>query len=164
MKDTGIREACTPELLTATLDIRLAGRYSQPAMPKRILVIEDERNVRAVIQKRLEASGYQVFTAADGLDGLELARMKKPDLIVLDLMLPKLDGNSVCRELRNDPDCSKIPILMLTGRTREKEIRQGIMEGANLYMTKPFRHEQLLESISELLLNAEREAAIRSAM
>jgi DNA-binding response OmpR family regulator len=150
------------DLLMELLTFALRPATLQPDMSKRILVVDDERNIRAVLQRRLEASGYQVITSPDGLDGLELARLKKPDLIILDLMLPKLDGNSVCRELRNDPACSKIPIIMLTGRTQERDIQQGIMEGANLYITKPFQHEQLLESIADLLLAAEREAALRS--
>jgi DNA-binding response OmpR family regulator len=131
-------------------------------MPKRILVVEDEFRVQAVIKKRLESAGYQVLTAADGKEGLDLAREAKPDLIVLDLMLPKMDGYAVCRELRHDPEHEHIPILMLTARAQEGDIQRGMMTGADAYMTKPFQHSMLLDRIQEMLDKAEREAVQRA--
>jgi DNA-binding response OmpR family regulator len=133
-------------------------------LAKRILVVEDEPRVQAVIKKRLESAGYDVLTASDGLEGLETARAKKPDLIVLDLILPKLDGLVVCRDLRHDPSCQHIPILMLTARAQDSDVQRGMMDGADIYMTKPFKYTRLLSNVSDLLLKADRDKAIQSEL
>ena len=133
-------------------------------MDKRILVVEDEFRVLAVIKKRLESAGYEVLTAMDGQEGLEVAREAKPDLIVLDLMLPKMDGYAVCRELRHDTALQYTPILMLTARAQEGDIQRGMMTGADAYMTKPFQHSMLLDRIEEMLDKSARESAQRAEM
>jgi DNA-binding response OmpR family regulator len=133
-------------------------------MPKRILVVEDEHNVLAVIRRRLQAAGYEVIDARDGVEALDVARKQKLDLIVLDLMLPRLDGNAVCRELRHDPARAQVPIIMLTARTQKKEVLQGMVDGANIYMTKPFKNTQLLANIRDLLTAVDRDAAIQAEL
>lgn len=124
--------------------------------------MEDELKVLAVIRKRLESAGYGVLTATDGEEALEVAKAEKPDLILLDLMLPKVDGFAVCQELKHDPKYQHIPILMLTARDQEKDIQRGMTLGADAYMTKPFDHRMLLDRISEMLDRAERNAAIQA--
>jgi two-component system alkaline phosphatase synthesis response regulator PhoP len=124
-------------------------------MAKRVLVVEDEPRILAIVRKRLEVAGHQVITAMDGIEALQVARREKPDLIVLDLMLPKKDGYDVCVELKADPAYSPIPILMLTARTQDREINNGIACGADGYMMKPFDSKQFVARVAELLDQAE---------
>ncbi len=114
----------------------------------RILVIEDEQSLRETLAYNLKREGYDVQTAADGLEGLALARSEEPDLIVLDLMLPGMDGLEVCRVLRQE---TSVPILMLTARTEEIDRVVGLEVGADDYVTKPFGMRELLARIRALL-------------
>jgi DNA-binding response OmpR family regulator len=132
-------------------------------MPKRILVVDDESRVLAVIRRRLESVGYEVITAQDGAEGLDKARYLNPDLILLDVILPKMDGYEVCKQLKRDESLRHIPVLMLTGRSEEGDIHQGMITGADGYVTKPFQHEYLLSRIAEALDRAEQETAVRKA-
>jgi len=127
---------------------------------KRILVVEDEPRVLKVLEKRLELAGYEVISAMDGIAGLELARTGKPDLVVLDLMLPGMDGREVCWAIRHDPERSQLPILMLTVLAQDTDIYRGMVVGANAYLTKPFDSDVLLRRITDLLTQAEVEVAI----
>jgi two-component system alkaline phosphatase synthesis response regulator PhoP len=128
-------------------------------MAKRILVVDDEARVLAVIQKRLESAGYEVITALDGTEGLSKAHSENPDLIVLDLILPKLNGYQVCSILKRDVYYKHVPILMLTARSQERDVDEGIRVGADAYMTKPFKNEVLLGQIEELLAKADKKKA-----
>lgn len=125
-------------------------------MAKRILVVDDEVRVLAVIQQRLESAGYEVVTAMDGTEGYAKARSVKPDLIILDLILPNLNGYQVCSLLKRDSTYKWIPIVMLTARSQEKDIEEGMKVGADAYMTKPFDHVALLDQIARLLADAEK--------
>jgi len=118
---------------------------------KRILVVDDEAELVKAVQIRLEHEGHEVLTAHDGQEGLEKARKEKPDLIILDLMLPKMDGYKVCGLLKADTRYSKIPIIMFTARAQESDVKMGKEVGANAYITKPFEHQVLLDKIAELL-------------
>jgi DNA-binding response OmpR family regulator len=118
---------------------------------KKILVIDDEMALQMGVAIRLQASGFEVLTASDGQEGLEKARKETPDLILLDLMLPKLDGYKVCRMLKFDANYKNIPIIMLTARAQDVDKSMGAEVGVNAYMTKPFDHRELLEKIKELL-------------
>lgn len=100
---------------------------------------------------QLEGSGYEVIAAYDGQEGLDRARKDKPDLIILDLMLPKIDGYKVCRMLKFDEKYKNIPIIMFTARAQEADKKMGEEVGANAYVTKPFEADVLLAKISELL-------------
>lgn len=120
-------------------------------MPKRILVVDDEINIVMVLEARLTGSGYEVITASDGQEGLQKARAEKPDLIILDVMLPKIDGYKVCRMLKSDEVYRGIPIILLSARTQESDKEIGWQQGADRYLTKPFRPEELLQTIEELL-------------
>ncbi len=114
----------------------------------KILVVEDEVNLLELIRYNLAKEGYQVLTAKDGLVGLELARKESPDVIVLDIMLPGLDGFEVCRLLRKD---MKMPILMLTAKVDEVDKIVGLELGADDYITKPFSMRELLARIRSTL-------------
>lgn len=120
-------------------------------MGKKILIIEDEVELVEMIKMRLEASGYDVISAYDGEDGLDKARKQGPDLILLDLMLPKMDGYQVCSALKKDKNYSSIPIIMLTARAQKSEMKLGMDLGANAYITKPFEPPMLMASIKELI-------------
>lgn len=118
---------------------------------KKILIVEDERQLVEMVKMRLEASGYEVIAAYDGQEGLDLARRQRPDLIILDLMLPKMDGYKVCGLLKKDSRYVKIPILMFTARAQEEDVKLGKEMGADAYITKPFEPQVLLSKIQELV-------------
>ena len=107
-------------------------------MPKRILVVDDEVGIVEMLKMRLEANNYEVITASDGQEGLEKAKKEKPDLIILDLMLPKMDGYKVCVMLKRDQRYMKIPIIMFTARAQESDRNLGKEVGADEYIAKPF--------------------------
>ncbi len=117
----------------------------------KILVVEDERSLVEVIAYNLQREGYEVITATDGLDGLRKAQSSLPDLIVLDLMLPVMDGLQVCRELRADSRTNGILILMLTAKSEEVDEIVGFSMGADDYVTKPFKVKPLIHRIKALL-------------
>jgi DNA-binding response OmpR family regulator len=116
--------------------------------PDKILVVEDDLTLLEALEYNLAGEGYQVITAIDGLAALEVARERQPDLIVLDLMLPRLDGFEVCRILRRE---SSVPILMLTARADEVDRVVGLEVGADDYLTKPFSMRELLARVKALL-------------
>lgn len=118
---------------------------------KRILVVDDEPDLVETLSFRLEASGYEVIKADDGQKGLDKARSEKPDLIILDLMLPKLDGYKVCRMLKFDEVYKNIPIILFTARAQEQDKKMGQDVGADGYITKPFEPQVLLAKIQELI-------------
>ena len=120
-------------------------------MAKRVLLVDDEPNIVLLIEARLRANGYDVVSAVDGLMALEMVKKEKPDLIILDLMLPKMDGYKVCGLLKKDLRYSKIPILLFTARAQEADVRLGQEVGADAYLTKPFEPKTLLSKIQELL-------------
>ena len=120
-----------------------------------ILLVEDESDLRETLSFNLKAQGYEVITAADGRDGLEKARSLSPDLIILDLMLPVLDGLSLVRAVRQDSD---VPVLMLTARTSEMDKIVGLESGADDYLTKPFSLGELLARVRALLRRTQRSA------
>jgi len=114
----------------------------------KIVVIDDERSVRDVVRAYLEKDGFTVFVAADGRDGLELAERHQPDLIVLDLMLPDVSGEEICRDIRARSD---VPILMLTAKASEDERVDGLLLGADDYLVKPFSPRELVARVRAVL-------------
>ena len=117
-------------------------------MAHTVLVVEDEPNLLAALEYTLEQEGYEVLTAIDGESGLQLARARKPDILILDVMLPSLDGFEICRIIRRE---SNIPILMLTARGEEVDRVVGLELGADDYVTKPFSMRELLARVRSLL-------------
>jgi len=118
---------------------------------KRILVVDDEVDLVETIRFALELDGYDVLVAYNGEEALNQARKENPDLILLDLMLPKLDGYKVCRLLKFDERYKHIPILMLTAKTQEKDRVIGMETGANEYITKPFEMDDLMKKVKNYL-------------
>jgi DNA-binding response OmpR family regulator len=119
---------------------------------KKILVVDDEEDIVATIKMRLEASGFEVITASDGNTAYEKAKAESPDLIILDLMLPGMDGYQVCRLLKFDDYYKRIPIIMLTAQGQKEDREWGQKVGADLYLTKPFEPKELVEKIREFLV------------
>jgi DNA-binding response OmpR family regulator len=118
----------------------------------RVLIVEDEDTLRDTLRYNFEREGYQVSVAADGAEALELAGREKPDAVVLDLMLPRIDGFDVCRRLRRD---STVPILMLTAKDDEVDKIVGLELGADDYLTKPFSVRELLARVKAMLRRVE---------
>lgn len=117
----------------------------------KILIIDDEIDLVETIKFPLELEGFQILVAHNGEEGLNLARKENPDLILLDLMLPKLDGYKVCRFLKFDDRYKHIPILMLTARSQEKDRLLGKETGADEYITKPFDLPDLIRKVKKYL-------------
>lgn len=125
-------------------------------MPKHtILIIEDERALAEVLALNLQREGYETIIALDGRDGLRQAQLKRPDLVVLDLMLPGLGGLEVCRELRADARTRDVPIIMVTAKTEETDEIVGLAVGADDYVTKPYRIKVVIQRIKKELRRRE---------
>ena len=116
-----------------------------------ILVIEDDADIRELIEYNLGRDGYRVQSTADGEEGLDKARAKAPDLVVLDLMLPGIDGVELCRQLKRDPVTRNIPIVMVTAKSEETDVVLGLGVGADDYITKPFSPRTLLARVEAVL-------------
>jgi DNA-binding response OmpR family regulator len=123
---------------------------SERGLP-RILVADDEADVRDLVVYRLSRSGYEVVAAADGDEALRLALEEPPDLAVLDVMMPRIDGFELTRRLRAEPATSRVPIILLTARTQEADVTQGFESGADDYLRKPFNPDELLARVRAVL-------------
>ena len=117
----------------------------------RILLVDDEPSIVKMVGKRLEVEGYQVTVAMDGQDGLKKAQTEAPDLVILDLMLPKLNGYEVCTMLKQDARYQKMPVLMFSAKAQEKDEKLGRECGADAYVRKPFKAQELLDQVKTLL-------------
>jgi DNA-binding response OmpR family regulator len=118
-------------------------------MPK-ILLVEDEENLRELVSARLEQNGYEITTAVDGYQAVSKVRTFSPDLIILDLMIPKMDGYTVCRMLKSG-GMADTPIILFSARSNPDDVRRGMDMGANAFVSKPFEPAQLIGKIEELL-------------
>jgi two-component system, OmpR family, response regulator len=118
--------------------------------PFRVLVVDDEPNLRRLVEVHLTRAGYEVETASSGTEALERLQLRKPDLIVLDVMMPGPDGFEVLAEVKSEALTADIQVLMLTARNRDEDIRQGWGEGADFYLCKPFNPEELRMVVDRL--------------
>ena len=118
---------------------------------KKILVVDDEMHILRIVKYKLESAGYQVLTALNGTEALQLARDEKPSLIFLDIMMPGINGYEVCSELKNDPATRDIIIIMLTAKGQESDKIKGLEVGVDEYITKPFSPQDLLDRTKDLL-------------
>lgn len=126
-------------------------------MPKKkLLIVEDDRSLTGVLEYNFSNNGYEVFVAHDGQDGINQARSKQPDMILLDLMIPVIDGLEVCRQLRSETGTRDTPIIMLTAKSEETDQLIGFSLGADDYIIKPFSVRVLLEKVKSLLRRQER--------
>lgn len=119
-----------------------------------VLIVDDDPLLVSLVQHKLNVRGYSVVTAADGAAGLERARTLRPDIIVLDIMMPVLDGRSALLRLREDPQFSQTPVVMLTARGREEDVVDLLQLGASDYLVKPFSPEELAARIGRLVTPA----------
>lgn len=119
--------------------------------PVKILVCDDERHIVRLIQVNLERQGYQVVTAYDGKEGLEKIKAEKPDAVVLDVMMPYMDGFEVLKNLRRDPATEALPVIMLTAKAQDKDVFEGYHYGADMYLTKPFNPMELISFVKRII-------------
>ena len=121
-------------------------------MEKKVMLADDEEELLALVSATLEGSeGFKILLAQDGAEALEMARREKPDLLFLDVMMPKLNGYEVCRELKKDPATASITIIMLTALAQDSERIKAMEAGADGYLTKPFSPTALLNKVEEIL-------------
>jgi len=116
-----------------------------------VLIVDDDENLLTISEVRLKASGYQIEKANNGLIALETVKRRRPDLIILDVMMPIMDGFSVCKQLKSDDDFKDIPIIFLSARDEESDIKFGYSLGAEAYLTKPYDGNELLENVNRLI-------------
>ena len=125
-------------------------------MPTTVLLCDDEEVLRQLVRATLANDDYSIVEASDGDESLELARSYRPDLIVLDMMMPGRSGLEVLRELRADPETAATPVIMLTARARESDRNEAASAGADRYLAKPFSPLELISVVEELLVNGRR--------
>ncbi len=120
---------------------------------RKVLVVDDEENIIQILEFSIEAEGYEVITASNGEEAIKKARKEQPNLIILDIMMPKVDGYEVCRVLKRNPLTKKIPVILLTAKGREIDKRLGFEVGASDYIVKPFSPSKLIDKINEHLFS-----------
>lgn len=117
----------------------------------RVLIVEDEPHIVLSLEFLLERAGYETMSATDGEEGLALATRLRPDVVLLDIMLPKRNGYDVCRAIKSDPELAGTPVIMLTAKGQEVEVLKGLELGASAYVTKPFGNAEILEAVRAAL-------------
>jgi signal transduction histidine kinase/CheY-like chemotaxis protein/Tol biopolymer transport system component len=123
--------------------------YNEENNSFKILIVDDDESLRAALSECVQSTGYTPLLAADGQEGLEMVQKHQPDLIMLDVMLPRISGLEVCRTIRNNPDMQGIKIIILSALGQEKDKLEGFLAGADRYMTKPFSYEELMSAVAE---------------
>jgi two-component system alkaline phosphatase synthesis response regulator PhoP/two-component system response regulator VicR len=118
---------------------------------KKIMAVDDERHIVRLIQVNLERSGYQVITAFDGPEALKKVETDRPDVIVLDVMMPKMDGFEVLKRLQANPETRNIPVIMLTAKAQDADVFRGWSSGVSAYLTKPFNPLELITFVKRIL-------------
>ena len=121
----------------------------------KVLVVDDEKDITALVAYHLEREGFRVIQASDGFQALEMVKRERPNLLVLDLMLPQMSGLDVCRRLRKEPDTARLPILMLTAKAEETDKVLGLELGGDDYLTKPFGPRELVARVKALIRRSE---------
>ena len=116
-----------------------------------VLVVDDDPVIQRLLKVNFEMEGYDVITASDGVEGLERARKDRPDAVILDVMMPRMDGLEVARMLKEDPSTASIPVLLLSAKAQETDVRAGGASGADDYVTKPFDPLDLLHRVEGLI-------------
>ena len=116
-----------------------------------VLVVDDDPVIQKLLQVNFEMEGYKVVTGSDGQEGLARAREHRPDVVVLDVMMPRMNGLEVAAALKADPETADIPIVLLSAKAQEADVQAGRATGADAYMTKPFEPVELLQTVADLL-------------
>jgi two-component system, OmpR family, alkaline phosphatase synthesis response regulator PhoP len=119
-------------------------------VPKKILAVDDEKHIVRLVQVNLERAGYEVVTAYDGKEALDKVRDENPDLVVLDVMMPYMDGFEVLQTLRRNPETRDIPVIMLTAKAQDQDVFKGWQSGVDCYLTKPFNPMELLSFVKRI--------------
>ncbi len=119
-------------------------------MPKKILAVDDERHIVRLVEVNLQRAGYEVVTAYDGREALEKVKSENPDLVVLDVMMPYMDGFEVLKNLKADPTTAEIPVIMLTAKAQDADVFRGWQSGVDCYLTKPFNPMELLTFVKRI--------------
>lgn len=119
-------------------------------MARKILVVDDERHIVRLVEVNLQRAGYDVVTAYDGVEALEKVKTEKPEMIVLDVMMPRMDGFEVLQHLQADPATADIPVIMLTAKAQDADIFRGWQSGVSSYLTKPFNPRELLTFVERI--------------
>ncbi len=120
-------------------------------MTKKILIADDEQNIVISLEFLMKREGFEVSIANDGEEAANMIRAERPDLVLLDVMMPKKSGFEVCQEIKADPELQSVRILMLTAKGRDTEVAKGLALGADAYMTKPFSTKELVERVRAML-------------
>lgn len=124
-------------------------------MPKKILAVDDERHIVRLIQVNLERAGYEVVTAFDGREALIKIEEERPDMVVLDVMMPYMDGFETLKQIRANPLTRELPVIMLTAKAQDQDVFQGYSKGADIYLTKPFNPMELLTFVKRIFTELE---------
>lgn len=124
-------------------------------MPKKILAVDDERHIVRLVQVNLERQGYDVVTAFDGKEALEKIAAENPDLVVLDVMMPYMDGFEVLQTIRKNPDTRELPVIMLTAKAQDADVFRGWQQGVDCYLTKPFNPMELITFVRRIFKSLE---------
>ena len=124
-------------------------------MAKTILVVDDERHIVRLVQVNLERAGYEVTTAYDGVEAIEAVQSELPDMIILDVMMPRMDGFEALKKLRADDKTKDIPVIMLTAKAQDADIFKGWSSGVDSYLTKPFNPRELLAFVDRIFQSLE---------
>ena len=119
-------------------------------MAKKILAVDDERHIVRLVEINLQKAGYEVVTASNGREALEMVAQEKPDLVVMDVMMPEMDGLEALEKMKADPEMSQIPVIMLTAKAQDADVFSGWQKGADLYLTKPFNPSELLNFVKRI--------------
>lgn len=127
-----------------------------PLAPKKVLIVEDEPDIAQLVKLYLEKEGYHANVVSSGIDALKFMKSERPDLMILDLMLPEIDGIEVCKKIRTMPDTALLPIIMLTAKVEESDTIVGLELGADDYVTKPFSPKALVARVKALFRRLER--------
>jgi two-component system alkaline phosphatase synthesis response regulator PhoP len=123
------------------------GDSTATTFKRTIVVVDDDRDIRMILRANLEDEGYAVLEAGGGREALEIIKESDPDLVVLDIMMPEVDGYDVLQELRSTPEFADLPVVLLTARRQESDVWEGWSAGADYYITKPFKMDELLKFI-----------------
>ena len=124
-------------------------------MPRKILAVDDEKHIVRLVQVNLERQGYEVVTASDGKEALEKVEEEHPDLVVLDVMMPYMDGFEVLQNLRRNPATREIPVIMLTAKAQDADVFRGWQSGVDCYLTKPFNPMELIAFVKRIFKSME---------
>lgn len=119
-------------------------------MPRKILAVDDEKHIVRLVQVNLERQGYEVITAYDGKEALQKVEEERPDLVVLDVMMPYMDGFEVLQNLRRNPSTREIPVIMLTAKAQDQDVFKGWQSGVDCYLTKPFNPMELISFVKRI--------------